>query len=401
MAEMNAGDGQERDLINTDGEHPELSVVMPCLNEEEGLAGSIRSIRSIFLQEGIDGEIVVSDNGSTDNSRRIALAEGCRVVEEPVRGYGAAYLRGLSAARGDLIIMADSDHTYDFGAIPDFVRRLREGCDLVMGSRFKGTIHRGAMPWARRYIGNPVLSSMTRLLFRTRLSDIHCGMRGLRRSAVERMNLQMPGMEFATEMVVAAVNSGLRIAEVPVNYFPRKGISKLNPFTDAWRHVRFMLLLSPMWLYIIPGLTGFIAGMLILLIRASGAAIYPGRRWDLLPMAGSAVLCIFSSQLLHLGLYAQTFAADQGILKPGACLTRFRRCFSLERGVAAGVLLVIVSLAIGVFISIRSDAGDSGGIGALILPMTLLVIGLQTVFSSFLLSLLSLRRKPSGRREVK
>ncbi len=222
------------------GYHP-VSVVMPCLNEEAGLAASIHAIREIFRQEGLDGEIVICDNGSIDRSRQIALDEGCLVVDEPVKGYGAAYLRGLSAARGDYIIMADADHSYDFSAIPGFLRLLAEGHDFILGSRFKGEIQPGAMPWTRRYIGNPVLSTMTRLLFRTRLSDIHCGMRGLRRSALESLHLCTPGMEFATEMVVSALKNGLRIAEIPVNYYPRKGVSKLRPIADAWRHVHFML----------------------------------------------------------------------------------------------------------------------------------------------------------------
>ncbi len=266
MTGLAVQEGQAGEISNADGAHPRVSVVMPCLNEELGIAASIRAVKQVFQQERIDGEIVVSDNGSTDDSRRIALSECCRVVDQPERGYGAAYMKGLSEARGEFIIMADADHTYDFNAIPDFLRLLQEGNDFVLGSRFKGKIHPGAMPWARRYIGNPVLSTMTRLLFRTRLSDIHCGMRGLRRSALADLGLKMPGMEFATEMVVSVLRNGLRVAETPVDYFPRKGASKLNPLHDAWRHVIFMIRNGPSWLWCVPAFAGLAAVVILILV---------------------------------------------------------------------------------------------------------------------------------------
>jgi len=380
-----------------DGESAvEVSVVMPCLNEENGVARCIRTIRDVFAREDIRGEIIVADNGSTDRSARIARDEGAHVVFEPLRGYGAAYLCGIRHAAGRYIIIGDSDNTYDFNDIPRFLEHLRQGYDFVIGSRFKGTIHKGAMPWAHRYIGNPVLSGMTRLFFHTRLSDIHCGLRAFSRTAFDAMRLQMVGMEFATEMVVAAINNDLKIHEVPINYFKREGVSKLKSFSDAWRHIRFMLLFSPVWLYFIPGIAGFTSGMLVLLILSGGPVFFLGHLWDMHPMVFAAVLSILSYQLLHLGIYAHTFAVEQGFLKKDAFITFFQRHFNLERGILAGLLLFFIGLCINILIFAEWFHNRFGALYRIresILAMTLLVIGLQTLFSSFFISLLSLRRK--------
>lgn len=374
----------------------EVSVVMPCLNEERGIGRCIRVIKDVFARENINGEIIVADNGSIDRSVEIARSAGALVVHEPVKGYGAAYLRGLRAARGRYIIIGDSDNTYDFNDIPKFLEPLRRGCDFVMGSRFKGIIHAGAMPWAHRYIGNPILSGMTRLFFHTKLSDIHCGMRAFSRAAFERMRLQMAGMEFATEMVVSAINNDLKVYEVPIHYFRREGVSKLKSFADAWRHVRFMLLFCPVWLYFIPGISGFVMGMVILLLLAGGPVFFLGHLWDMHPMIFAAVLSILSYQLLHLGIYAHTFAVEQGFLKKDAFIAFFQRHFNLERGIAAGLLLFGVGLCINILIFAEWFHNRFGALYRIresILAMTLLVIGLQTLFSSFFISLLSLRRK--------
>jgi glycosyltransferase involved in cell wall biosynthesis len=373
-----------------------LSVVMPCLNEEPGIEKCIRAITRVLKQEGINAEIIVCDNGSRDRSAEIARSCGATVVVESRPGYGAAYLCGLSFAQGEYIVIADSDNTYDFSAIPILLKHLREGCDFVMGSRFKGTIHKGAMPWAHRYIGNPILSGMTRLFFHTKLTDIHCGMRAFSRAAYQKMRLQMLGMEFATEMVVSAIINDLKIVEVPINYFPRHGVSKLKSFSDAWRHVRFMLLFCPVWLYFIPGIIGFVIGICSLLMFAAGPVLLFGRLWDIHPMVFSAVLSILSYQLLHLGIYAHTFAVEEGFLKKDAFIVFFQRYFNLERGLLAGFLLFCVGLIINILIFAEWFHNRFGALFRLresILAMTLLVIGLQTVFSSFFISLLSLKRK--------
>ena len=223
----------------------DVSVVMPCLNEAQTVGVCVQKARRAIKQLGISGEVVVADNGSTDGSPSIAEREGARVVHQPIRGYGAAYQAGINAAQGKFILIGDSDDTYDFGEIYRFLQPLREGYDLVMGSRLKGEIHPGAMPWLHRYIGVPVLTGILNLLFKSGVSDAHCGMRAFTRDAYEKLGLQTTGMEFASEMVIKAAKAGLQMTEVPITYFPRQGKSKLHSFRDGWRHLRFMLQCRP------------------------------------------------------------------------------------------------------------------------------------------------------------
>ena len=374
----------------------EVSVVLPCLNEEAGIGICIKKAKEVFISEGIRGEIIVSDNGSEDRSREIAESLGAIVVSEPQKGYGAAYLRGLEEAKGRFVVIADSDNTYDLYEMPRFIEKLKEGYGFVIGSRFKGKMKKGAMSWAHRYIGNPILSAMTRLFFNTRLSDIHCGMRAFTREAYRKMELKSLGMEFATEMVVAALKNNLRVAEVPIDYYLRKGKSKLNPIPDAWRHIRFMLLYSPVWLYFIPGMIGFILGMLTLLLLARGPFLFMGRSWDLHAMIFSSVLCILSYQILNLGVYAHSYAIAQGFIKSDSLTGFFQRRFSLEKGILLGALLFLFGMIINILIFIEWFSHNFGALYRIresILAMTFLVIGLQTIFSSFFISLLFLKRK--------
>ncbi len=376
----------------------DVSVVMPCLNEEKGLRICIDKIAGVFAAHGVPGEIIVADNGSTDRSRQIAQAAGARVVEEPVPGYGSAYLRGLSEARGKYIIIADSDNTYDFNDIPRFLDALRAGRDFVMGSRFKGTIHKGAMPWAHRYIGNPILSWMTRMFFHTRLSDIHCGMRAFTRQAYQKMKLHTLGMEFATEMVVSAITNQLDIHEIPINYYPRQGESKLKSFSDAWRHIRFMLIYCPVWLYLIPGLIGFCAGMAVLFILLKGPVLFLGHYWDVHLVVLSSLISIVSYQLVHMGLYAHTFAVGQGLLRQDRIIHLLQRHFNLEKWLLIGFVFFAAGIAINLLIFwewFTQNFGPLYRIRESVLAMTLLVIGLQTMFSSFFLSLLFLKKRES------
>ena len=371
-------------------------MVLPCLNEEVTLGACIKKIKEAFARGHIKGEIIVSDNGSHDSSTEIARAEGAVLVIEQKRGYGAAYLRGLKEARGKYIIMGDSDNTYDFYDIPKFLKYLKEGYDFVMGSRFKGAIKKGAMSFSHRYIGNPILSGICRLFFHTRLSDIHCGMRAFTIEAYRKMRLRALGMEFATEMVVAALRSNLKIHEIPIDYYPRKGESKLIPLADAWRHIRFMLLYCPVWLYFIPGASGFILGLCILFLLLNGPFLFLGHRWDLHLMVFASVSAILSYQILHLGVYAHTFAIRQGFLKYDALTLFFKRYFNLERGIILGGVLSLLGFIMMLFIFIEWFSRDFGALYRLresILAMTLLVIGLQTVFSSFFISLLFIERR--------
>jgi len=374
----------------------EVSVVLPCLNEEETIGTCIKKINEVFAKEGINGEIIVADNGSTDRSREIAESYGVKVVLEPQRGYGAAYLRGLKEVRGSYIVIADSDDTYDFYDIPKFLRTLKEGYDFVVGSRFKGNMKRGAMSWSHRYIGNPILSGICRLFFHTRLSDIHCGMRAFTLPAYRKMRLMTAGMEFATEMVVAALQNGLKIYEVPINYYPRRGESKLMPLADAWRHIRFMLLYCPVWLYSIPGSAGFILGMAVLLILLKGPFFFLGHYWDIHLLVFASIFCILSYQVLNLGVYAHTYAIRQGFLKYDKATLFFKRHFNLERGIMLGGMVILAGFGIILFIFIEWLAKHFGALHRIkesILAMTLMVIGLQTIYSSFFISLLFIERK--------
>ena len=374
----------------------EVSVVLPCLNEQETILICINKIKEVFAKGKINGEIIVADNGSTDRSPEIAQAAGAKVVQEPLKGYGAAYLCGLREVSGRYIIIGDSDNTYDFYEIPKFLKHLRGGYDFVIGSRFKGKIRKGAMSWSHRYIGNPILSGVCRIFFNTWLSDIHCGMRAFTFQAYRKMHLITSGMEFATEMVVAALRSNLKIFEVPVNYYPRKGESKLKPLADAWRHTRFMLLYCPLWLYFIPGMIGFSLGLIILLFSSRGPFYFLGRYWDLHVMVLAAVLSILSYQILHLGVFAHTYAIQQGYIKYDRITLFSQRHFNLEKGISLGSVLFLTGLVINIFIFIEWFSKNFGALYRIresILAMTLLVIGLQTIFSSFFISLLFIEKK--------
>ena len=370
---------------------PEVSVVMPCLNEEEALGLCIRKIKKVFEREGIDGEIVVVDNGSTDRSLEIAKSEGVVSLIQHKRGYGAAYLKGFKESRGKYIIMADSDNSYDFYDIPKFLKALRDGYDMTMGSRFKGHMKKGAMSWSHRYIGNPILSGMCRLFFGTRLSDIHCGMRGLSRHAYRKMKLKTPGMEFATEMVFSSLMRNLKICEIPIDYHPRKGESKLNPVYDAWRHVRFMFFYCPLWLYFIPGLIGMAIGTAVSLLLLKGPLLFLGRPWDIHVMIFASMLSILSYQIINLGVYAHTFGIRHGLLRYDRITLTFQRFFTLEKGLLLGGLIFLGGFIIIIAIVAEWFVKDFGSLYRMresILAMTLIVIGLQTMFSSFFVSLL-------------
>lgn len=374
----------------------DVSCILPCLNEEETIGLCVKKIKDVFAKENIAGEIVVVDNGSIDRSREIAEREGAIVVPETHKGYGAAYLRGLREAKGKYIIMGDADDTYNFYDIPKFLKPLKEGYDLVMGSRFKGKIRKGAMSWSHRYIGNPVLSGICRLFFRTRLSDIHCGMRALTNEAYKKMKLRTLGMEFATEMVVSAITKNLKVSEVPIDYHPRIGESKLKPLYDAWRHTRFMLLYCPMWLYLIPGILGFAGGMILLLLLSRRPIYFLGRSWDIHVMAFASVISILSYQLMNLGIFAHTFALKQGFLKYDKVTVFFQSRFSLEKGLALGGAVFLTGFVILIFIFIDWFSKNFGALYRIreaLLAMTFLVIGLQTMFSSFFISLLFLERE--------
>jgi glycosyltransferase involved in cell wall biosynthesis len=371
---------------------PLVSVVIPCLNEAENIELCVRTACEVLARTGIDGEVIVVDNASEDDSAALAAACGARVVSEPRRGYGSAYLAGFAAARGRYIVMADADLTYDFNEIPRFVAALEEGAELVMGDRMDN-IHPGAMPWLHRYVGNPILTGLLNVFFDTGIKDAHCGMRALRRDVLPRLDLRTTGMEFASEMVIRAAKERLRIAEFPIEYHPRGGESKLSSFRDGWRHLRFLLVHSPTHLFILPG--ALLAGLGTLIVALVGGGLdFFGRSWGLHALIGGALLMIVGTQILALGLCAHAYGTYfMGARDPW--FDRMRARFRLEHGLLLGGAFVLVGVAMGAVIV---ATWISHGFGSLadehlaVVAATLLIVGIQIFFSSFLLSILGLRR---------
>lgn len=380
---------------------PLVSVVLPCLNEAETLERCVARALETFAASGIAGEVVVADNGSTDGSREIAARAGARVVEVPERGYGAALLGGIAAARGRHVVMGDADDSYDFGEVPAFVAKLEEGHDLVMGSRFRGRIEPGAMPLLHRWLGNPVLSFLGRLFFRVPTSDFHCGIRAFRKEAVDRLGLRTTGMEFASEMVVKAALFGLRIAEIPVT-LRKDGRSRpphLRTWRDGWRHLRFLLIYSPRWLYLWPGL------LLALLGAALLAWLFPGPRHvgaatlDVHAMLGAAVLVLAGVEAVTFAVFAKVFAVTEGLLPEDPRVARLFRVVTLETGLAASALLLAAG-AVLCGLVVRDWAGSvfnyldySVSMRKMIPGALLLVLGAHGLLASFFLSILGLRRR--------
>src|SRR3989344_3265046 len=290
---------------------PEISIVMPCLNEEAGIRASIKKAKLAINKHKLSAEIIVSDNGSTDNSVKIAKKLDAKVVFQKKKGYGNAYIRGFSAAKGKYFVMGDSDDTYDFREIHKFIKPLRNGFDVVMGSRFEGKILDGAMTWSHRYIGNPILSGMLRIMFGTSVTDSHCGMRSFTKEAYKKMELKTPGMEFASEMVVKALYHKLKIIEVPITYHPRKGESKLLGMKDAWRHLRFMFMYSPNYLFLFPGAFLFGTGFLSMLALLTGPYFLFNHGFDLHALVLASLLTILGFQIVISGFYAKIFAFTQ------------------------------------------------------------------------------------------
>jgi glycosyltransferase involved in cell wall biosynthesis len=377
-----------------DAGHPPLvSVVIPCLNESETIAECVTRSRRALEENDLHGEVLVADNGSDDGSPELAREAGARVIHEPRRGYGSAYLAGFAAARGEYIVMADADLTYDFGDIPRFVEQLEAGGQLVMGDRMDN-IHPGAMPWLHRYVGNPVLTGILNLFFRTGVSDAHCGMRGFRRDILPTLDLRTTGMEFASEMVIRAAKEHLDIRQLPIEYHPRGGESKLSSFRDGWRHLRFLLVHSPTYLFVIPGAAMAGIGALIALLVVSRIDFF-GRSWDLHTMVGGCLLMIIGVQVLSLGLCAHAYGKYfMGEREPW--FDRMRARFRLEHGLLLGGLITLAGVILGgiiVGIWIDRDFGTLSEERLAVFGATLIIVGLQIIFSSFLLSILGLRRR--------
>ncbi|MCW3057095.1 MAG: glycosyl transferase family 2 [Solirubrobacterales bacterium] len=372
---------------------PLVSVVIPCLNEAENIEACVVAALEAVQRMGVAGEVVVADNGSDDDSAHLAERAGARVIVERRRGYGSAYLAGFAASKGRYIVMADADLTYDFHEIPRFVAALDEGAEMVIGDRMDN-IHPGAMPWLHRYVGNPILTGLLNLFFGTGIRDAHCGMRAVRRDVLERLDLRTTGMEFASEMVIRASKERLRIAEFPIEYHPRGGESKLASFRDGWRHLRFLLVHSPNHLFIIPG--AVLAGLGTFIVVFVGAGLdFFGRAWGLHTLIGGALLMIVGTQVVALGLCAHAYGTYfMGERDPW--FDRMRARFRLEHGLLLGGVFVLVGLIMGGLIIATWIAHGLGSLAderAAVIAASLLIVGIQIFFSSFLLSILGLRRR--------
>ena len=376
----------------------ELSIVMPCLNEVETLARCIHKAQRSIERLGLAAEIVVADNGSSDGSQAVARELGVRVVDVARRGYGSALIGGIEGARGRYVIMGDADDSYDFEAIGPLVDRLRAGYDLVMGNRFAGGIEAGAMVWSHRWVGNPVLTFLSRLFFHTPVGDMHCGLRGFRKDAIDRLRLRATGMEFASEMVIKASLQRLRIAEVPVTLRPdgRSRPPHLRTWRDGWRHLRFMLLFSPRWLFLYPGLALFVVGLLAGGILELGPRQVGPLGFDIHTLLLAGFCSLIGYQLIVFAVFTKVFAMRMGFHPPNPSYSAMFRYVQLESGLVAGALMFAAG-ALGIVLAVLS--WQSVGFGALdprvtmreIIPAAvLLTLGVQTIFASFFLSILGI-----------
>jgi len=379
----------------------DLSIVMPCLNEAETIATCVRKAQRFLVENGIDGEVVIGDNGSRDGSQAIASSLGARVVHVQARGYGSALMGGILAARGKHIIMGDADDSYNFSDLTPFVDKLREGYDLVMGNRFKGGIAPGAMPALHRYLGNPVLSAIGRVFFRSPCGDFHCGLRGFSKDAVIKLDLRTTGMEFASEMVVKATLQRMRITEVPTTLSTdgRSRKPHLRTWRDGWRHLRFLLLYSPRWLFLIPGLLLMFVGIGMEIWLFGGPRNIGNLSLDIHTMLYAAMAILIGFQSIAFAVFTKVFAISEGLLPEDPRLNTLFRYVNLETGLIVGFTLAVAGLAGSIY---AVDLWGESAFGPLnpsrtfrmVIPaVSTLTLGCQIIFASFFLSVLGLRRR--------
>lgn len=378
-----------------------VTILMPCLNEAETLAFCVRQAVAALRDNNVAGEVLIADNGSTDGSQQIAVDEGARVVAVPVRGYGAALMTGIENARGKYVLMADADASYDFGHLPRFLAKLEEGNDLVMGNRFSGEIKPGAMPPLHKYLGNPVLSFIGRLFFGIPVRDFHCGIRAMRRDAILGLNLQTTGMEFASEMVVRSSLAGLRLAEVPTTLSPdgRSRAPHLRTWRDGWRHLRFLLLYSPRWLFFYPGVILFFVGLVISLFLLAGPQTIGRWTFDVDTLTYALGLVLIGAHISVFAVSAKVFGTQEGFLPPNPKFERVFKFINLEVGVAFGCILLLAGAVIlGYALHIWHAAGFGNLSPQSMLRLTLpsatcFMLGIEAIFGSFFLSLLGMNRR--------
>ena len=380
----------------------ELTILMPCLNEAETVALCVEKAIGFLKRAGISGEVIIADNGSTDGSQALATAAGARIVGVAQRGYGSAIIGGISAAHSRYVIMADADDSYDFSALDAFVARLRSGDQLVMGDRFAGGIKPGAMPPLHRYLGNPVLSFIGRLLFRSPIGDFHCGLRGFDREAILKLNLSSPGMEFASEMIVKATLAGLRISDVPTVLSPdgRSRAPHLRSWRDGWRHLRFLLMMSPRWLLLYPGLLLLTLGTAASVMIIKGPLVVHGVGFDIHTMLYSAGGTILGLQLILFSILARAVGCVKNVLPITPNFKRFLGVFTLERGIVCGLTIGLAGLLVAIYsveiwVAAQLAALDPQAMMRVAIPsVTLMLAGAEIIFASFILSFIDVQSDP-------
>ena len=373
---------------------PELSIILPCRNEELALPECLKQIKQVIKKNKLNAEIIVSDS-STDSSPKIAKKNKVILIKHNKDGYGNAYLEAFKHAKGKYIFMADSDGTYDFKEIPRFINELKQGSDLVLGNRFKGKMEEDAMPLSNKYLGNPLLSGILRLFFHTKIKDSHTGMRAITKESLGKLNLRTTGMEFASEMIIKAIKKSLKIKEIPIDYHKRKGTSKLNPIRDAWKHMRFMLLYSPLFLFFIPGVISFLIGIITLAWFYFGEPNILGIKLYFHPMFISSLLTLIGYQLIIFSAFAKSYAITH-LGEESPTMNKIWKYITIEKASIMGIIIAAVGAIIYLVIFIgwlSSGFKSLNEIKNSIIALTFITIGIQTIFSSFMLSILSIKEK--------
>lgn len=379
---------------------PEISIILPCLNEEKGIGFCLDQITEVLTRTGLNAEVIIVDNASTDNTAAIVreymtTRPWLRLEYEPIRGYGSAYLRGWMAGNGTYLYKADADGTYDFADVPRFLEKLKAGNDMVVGNRFMNGMAKKVMPWHHRYIGNPILSGMVRLFFKVKIHDIHCGARAISKKAFQSLTLYTRGMEFASELIIKASKAKLSITEIPITYHPRIGESKLNSFSDGWRHLRFILLYSPLVLFMFPGILFFIIGSISMALLYFGNISFFNIQLYVHPMFLSALILLLGYQLILFGGFAKTYAVTH-LGDTDKTIQSLFKHLTIEKAGALGLLLALISAGIYIYIYTiwsNSGFGSLDQIKNSILAITFAVLGMQTFFSAFMLSIIGIKEK--------
>lgn len=380
--------------------HGKISIILPCLNERQALPACIDELLKTISENRLTAEIIIVDNGSTDGSigyvrERTLTTPSLRTINEPRRGYGAACLAGFEAATGDYLYLADADLSYDFSEIPLFIEALQNGNDLVVGNRFNKNIERGAMPFLHRYIGNPILSSIVRIFFSIKIHDIHCGARAITRDAYKKLSLRTRGMEFASEMIIQSSKQGLTMTEIPTHYRPRIGISKLQTFGDGWRHLRFILLYSPIYLFLIPGVTLMCLGIVSLMLLYFGKMNIFGVQLYVHPMFLASTLILLGYQIILYAGFSRIYAITH-LGETDHFLERLFKKITIERAGALGIIVAVIGMIIYASIAYSWASSGFGTLNEIknsIVALTFIVLGVQTIFSAFILSTLGIQEK--------